>query len=195
MSFRGLFGIFEVCSCCLLCLETTQLCFVRKYIFLLLFLFLDQPTHPTNIRTLCILKYKNVRMSSDLWPPNNPCSPATNWGLSMVSGSQLQVAKLAQMCPAAPSSIQQLPAAPSGNKQCSAASTSGQRKPESKPGPEPVPEPVPEPPCRNLRAGTRAKTRAKTRMEHLGAPNVLLNYVHLKIRRVKTSSSFHQNGI
>ena len=44
-------------------------------------------------------------MSSDLWPPNNPCSPATNRGLSMVSGSKLQVAKLAQMCPAAPSAL------------------------------------------------------------------------------------------
>ena len=32
----------------------------------------------------------------------------------MVSGSQLQVAKLAQMCPAVPSSAQRRPAAPSG---------------------------------------------------------------------------------
>ena len=53
-------------------------------------------------------------MSSDLWPPNNPCSPATNLGLSMVSGSQLQVAKLAQMCPAAPSGTQRHPAAHNG---------------------------------------------------------------------------------
>ena len=57
---------------------------------------------------------KNVRMSSDLWPPNNPCSPATNWGLSMVSGSEVQVAKLAQMCPVAPSSTQHCTTAPSG---------------------------------------------------------------------------------
>ena len=45
-------------------------------------------------------------MSSDSWSPNNPCSPATKWGLSMVSGSQLQVAKLAQkvsrVCPRSP---------------------------------------------------------------------------------------------
>ena len=33
----------------------------------------------------------------------------------MVSGSQLQVAKLAQMCPAAPSSAQWRPAVASGN--------------------------------------------------------------------------------
>ena len=33
----------------------------------------------------------------------------------MVSGSQLQVAKLAQMCPVVPSSAQQRMAAPSGN--------------------------------------------------------------------------------
>ena len=36
-------------------------------------------------------------MSSDSWPPNKPCSPATNWGLSMVSVSQLQVAQLVQI--------------------------------------------------------------------------------------------------
>ena len=45
------------------------------------------------LRMHCGYKNKNVRMSSDLWPPNNPCSPATNCGLSMTSGSQLQVAK------------------------------------------------------------------------------------------------------
>ena len=33
----------------------------------------------------------------------------------MVSGSQLQVAKLAQMCPAAPSSVLRCPAVHSGN--------------------------------------------------------------------------------
>ena len=43
-------------------------------------------------------QWQNVRMSLDLWPPYNPCPPATNWGLSMVSSSQLQVAQLAQMC-------------------------------------------------------------------------------------------------
>ena len=58
MDFCPLSFFFEVYSCCLLCLETTQLCFVRKYIFLLLFLFLDPLAHPTNIRTLCILKYE-----------------------------------------------------------------------------------------------------------------------------------------
>ena len=36
-------------------------------------------------------------MSSDSWPPNKPCSPATNWGLSMGSVSQLQVAQLAKI--------------------------------------------------------------------------------------------------
>ena len=46
----------------------------------------------------------------------------------MASGSQLQVAKLAQMCPAAPSSIQQLPAVPSGGQQCSAAASGAQRR-------------------------------------------------------------------
>ena len=50
---------------------------------------------------------KNVWMSLDLWPQNNPCSPATMWGLSMVNSSQLQVAKLAQICPAAPNGTQQ----------------------------------------------------------------------------------------
>ena len=58
---------------------------------------------------------KNVRMSWDLWPPNNPCIPATKWGLSMVSASQLQVAKLAQMCLSVPSSNLRCPAAPSSN--------------------------------------------------------------------------------
>ena len=28
--------------------------------------------------TLSFSLTKNVRMSSDLWPPNSPCSPATN---------------------------------------------------------------------------------------------------------------------
>ena len=46
----------------------------------------------------------------------------------MASGSQLQVAKLAQMCPAAPSSIQQLPAAPSSGQQCSAAASGAQQQ-------------------------------------------------------------------
>ena len=45
----------------------------------------------------------------------------------MVSGSQLQVAKLAQMCPAAPSGTQQCTTAPSGSQQCSAAASGGQR--------------------------------------------------------------------
>ena len=62
----------------------------------------------------------------------------------MVSGSQLQVAKLAQMCPAAPSSAR-WPAA-------TRVKTPGQN-PRSKP---------------------RVKTWFKTQMEHLGAPNVLL---------------------
>ena len=66
---------------------------------------------------------KNVRMSLDLWPPNNLCSPATKWGLSMVSGSQLQVAKLAQMCPAAPSGTQQRTTAPRSGQQCSAVAS------------------------------------------------------------------------
>ena len=39
----------------------------------------------------------------------------------MVSGSQLQVAKLAQMFPAAPSSSQRCPAAHSGGQLCPAA--------------------------------------------------------------------------
>ena len=43
-----------------------------------------------------ITELKIVRMSSDSWLPNNPCSPATKWGLSMVSGSQLWVANIAQ---------------------------------------------------------------------------------------------------
>ena len=61
-------------------------------------------------------RIKIVRMSSYSWLPNNPCSLATKWGLSMVSCSQLQVAKLAQMCPAVPSSAQQCPAASSGTQ-------------------------------------------------------------------------------
>ena len=48
-------------------------------------------------------------MSLDQWPPNNLCSLATKWGLSIVSGSQLQVAKLAQMCPAVPRGAQRYP--------------------------------------------------------------------------------------
>ena len=36
-------------------------------------------------------------MSSDSWPPNKPCSPVTNWGLSIVSVSQVQVAQLAKI--------------------------------------------------------------------------------------------------
>ena len=39
----------------------------------------------------------------------------------MVSGSLLQVAKLAQMCPAVPSGTQQRTTAPRGGQQCSAA--------------------------------------------------------------------------
>ena len=30
---------------------------------------------------------KKIWMSLDSWPPNNPCSPATNWGISMDSVS------------------------------------------------------------------------------------------------------------
>ena len=40
---------------------------------------------------------KIVWMSSDSWPPNKPCFPVTNWVLSMVSVSQLQVEQLAQI--------------------------------------------------------------------------------------------------
>ena len=36
-------------------------------------------------------------MSSDSWPQNKPCFPVTNWVLSMVSVSQLQVEQLAQI--------------------------------------------------------------------------------------------------
>ena len=66
----------------------------------------------------------------------------------MVSGSQLQIAKLAQMCPAAPS----------GSQQCTTAHNGAQRQPAV------------------LSGGQRwpAVTRVKTRMEHLVAPNVLL---------------------
>ena len=54
----------------------------------------------------------------------------------MVSGSQLQVAKLAQMCPGAPSvvqssSAQQHPAAPSSAQQRSAAPSSAQQRSEA----------------------------------------------------------------
>ena len=80
----------------------------------------------------------------------------------MVRGSQLQVAKLAQMCPAGPSSIQQHPAVPSDGQQCSAAASGAQRQ-------QAVLSRVYQWP-----AETGVKTRAKTRMEHLGAPNVLL---------------------
>ena len=55
----------------------------------------------------------------------------------MVSGSQLQVAKLAQMCPAAPSGTQQRTTVPSGGQQCSAAASGGQRQPGSKPETKP----------------------------------------------------------
>ena len=59
----------------------------------------------------------------------------------MVSGSQLQIAKLAQMCPAALSVTQQCTTVPSGGQLCSAAATGGQRqagsKPDSKPGSKP----------------------------------------------------------
>ena len=58
----------------------------------------DFNTYP--IRIFYVLFKKIVWMSSELWASNKPCSPATMWGLSIVSGSQLQVAKLAQMCPA-----------------------------------------------------------------------------------------------
>ena len=47
----------------------------------------------------------------------------------MVSGSQLQVAKLAQMCPAAPSGSQRLPAAHNSAQRCPAATSSAQRRP------------------------------------------------------------------
>ena len=123
---------------------------------------------------------KNVWMSLDLWPPNNPWSQATNWGLSMVSGSQLQVAKLAQMCPAAPSGTQQRTTAPSGCQQCSAAASGSQRQPGSKPQSKPQSKPGSKP---------RSKPRVKTRMEHLGAPcstKCPFKICQFKIRRVKT---------
>ena len=50
----------------------------------------------------------------------------------MVSGSQLQVAKLAQMSPAAPSGTQQRTTVPSGGQQCSAAASGGQRQPKNR---------------------------------------------------------------
>ena len=55
----------------------------------------------------------------------------------MVSGSQLQVAKLAQMCPAAPSGTQQRTMVPSDSQLCSAAASGGQRQPGSKPKSKP----------------------------------------------------------
>ena len=47
----------------------------------------------------------------------------------MVSGSQLQIAKLAQMHPVAPSGTQQRTTVPSGGQQCSTAASGGQRQP------------------------------------------------------------------
>ena len=44
----------------------------------------------------------------------------------MVSGSQLQVAKLAQMCPVAPSGTQQRTTVPSGGQQWPAVLSGGQ---------------------------------------------------------------------
>ena len=58
----------------------------------------------------------------------------------MVSGSQLQVAKLAQMCPVAPSGTQQRTMVPSGSQQCSAVASGnlgqnpGQNLGRAKPG-------------------------------------------------------------
>ena len=52
----------------------------------------------------------------------------------MVSGSQLKVAKLAQMCPVAPSGTQQRTTVPSGAQRRPAAASGGQRQPRSKPG-------------------------------------------------------------
>ena len=63
-------------------------------------------------------------MSSDSWPPNNPCSPATKWRLSIDSGSQLQVAKLAEMCPVAPNSTQRHP---NGAERCRTVPNGGER--------------------------------------------------------------------
>ena len=120
-------------------------------------------------------QYKNVQMSLDLWPPNNPCSPATNWGLSMVSGSQLQVAKLAQMCPAAPSCTQQRTTVPSGGQQCSAAASGGQRQPGSKPGSSSWVKLQGQAHSSSSRVklpgqAPSSSSRVKTRMKHLGAP-------------------------
>ena len=88
----------------------------------------------------------------------------------MVSGSQLQVAKLAQMGPVAQSSAQQRTTAPSGGQQCSAAarvkllgqapgSSSRVKLPGQAPGSKP----------------------GWSTLEHLVAPNVLLKYVRLKL--------------
>ena len=55
----------------------------------------------------------------------------------MVSGSQLQVAKLAQMCPAAPSGTQQRTTVPSGGQRWPAATqvkTRVKTRVEQKPG-------------------------------------------------------------
>ena len=80
----------------------------------------------------------------------------------MASGSQLQVAKLAQP----------VPEPPCWNLQA------GTSRPEPPGQNLQVGTSVSEPLGWNLRTGTRARTRAKTwaktRMEHLGAPNVLL---------------------
>ena len=78
----------------------------------------------------------------------------------MVSGSQLQVAKLAQMCPAAPSGTQQRATAPNRAQRQPAAASSAQRWPSATRVQTWV----------QTRDQTRVQTRAKTQMEHLGAP-------------------------
>ena len=90
----------------------------------------------------------------------------------MVIGSQLQVSKLAQM---APSSAQRRSVAASSAQRWPAAT---RVKTRAKNQMEP-----------SLKK-TRIKTWVKTWMEHLGAP-----LCPFRIRRVKTSSHFHQTGI
>ena len=115
----------------------------------------------------------------------------------MVSGSQLQVAKLAQMCPAAPSSAEWRLAVASSAQRHPAATWV--KLPGQAPGSSSrvkLPDQAPGSSSRVKLPGQapRSSSRVKTRMEHLGAPwstkcpfktNSPSFYVRLKKRRVK----------